>query len=95
MPEISQARPRQRPSRLRNRGRVQHGVELLAHGGIDIGDVAVKRRPQRPPAARRPARASPNHACSALHGVETAVQERRQFGGLAACRSPKNWPART
>ena len=61
---------------------VQHGVELLAHGRIDLGDVAVKRRPQR--ACDEETREGPRQTTPAARSrVEAAMQERRQFGGRA------------
>ena len=52
MPEINQARPApaslQRPEALM----VEHGIELVAQGGVDVGDVAVECRTQ-PVSTRR------------------------------------------
>ena len=80
MPEISQARPRQRPSRLMKSLGVQDGVELLAHGRIDVGDVAVECRPQRARAEQaREGLAEPR--LQRAREVQTAMQECRQLGG--------------
>ena len=59
---------------------VQHGVELLAHGRIDIGDVAVKCRPQRSRAEKtREGFAKPR--LQRAREVQAAMQECRQLGG--------------
>ncbi|HEX9524740.1 MAG TPA: hypothetical protein VF949_17305 [Reyranella sp.] len=61
---------------------MQHGVELLAHGRIDIGDVAVKCGPQCA-GGEEAGKGLAKPRLQRARGIEAAVQERRQFGGCA------------
>ena len=60
---------------------VQHGVELLAHGRIDVGDVAVECRPQRASAAEQAREGLAKPRLQRARDVQAAMQERRQLGG--------------
>ena len=60
---------------------VQHGVELLAHGGIDVGDVAVECRAQRSARAEKAREGLAEPRLQRAHEVQTAMQECRQLGG--------------
>ncbi|HMJ99197.1 MAG TPA: hypothetical protein VK552_07775 [Reyranella sp.] len=62
---------------------MQHGIELLAHGRIDFGDVAVERRPQSA-GGEETTKGLAKPRLQRARRIEAAVQERRQFCGWAS-----------